>query len=65
MVAGIIPKAKQTYDGAFDGFSKAERQGAGAWQTLKGLYPDISEQLDALSKIESADYLDVLLPTLA
>ncbi|MFP6793789.1 MAG: hypothetical protein VB996_11065 [Pseudomonadales bacterium] len=58
---------KQTYYGAFDGFSKAERQGAGAWQTLKGLYPDSSEQLDALSEIEigSADYLDVLLPTLA
>jgi len=58
LVSGIIPKAKETYYAAFDGFtpveqmyiqSKAERQGAGAWQTLKGLYPDRSEQLDELS----------------
>ena len=76
LVAGIIPKATDTYYAAFDGFtpieqmyiqSKAERQGAGAWQTLKGLYPDKGEQLDELSEIEigSADYLDALLPTLA
>lgn len=76
LVAGIIPKATDTYYAAFDGFtpieqmyiqSKAERQGAGAWQTLKGLYPDKGEQLDELSEIEigSADYLDALLPALA
>ena len=76
LVAGIIPKATNTYYAAFDGFtpieqmyiqSKAERQGAGAWQTLKGLYTDKGEQLDELSEIESgsADYLDALLPTLA
>jgi hypothetical protein len=46
--------------------SKAEQQGAGAWQTLKGLYPDRSKELDALSEIQigNADYLDVLLPVL-
>ena len=76
LVAGIIPRAKKTYYSAFENFtpveqmyiqSKAERQGANAWQTLKALYPDKTEQLDALSAIElaSADYLDVLLPTLA
>ena len=76
LVAGIIPKAKETYYKAFEGFtpveqmyiqSKAERQGAGAWQILKDVYPDRSEELDEVSAIEiaSADYLDVLLPTLA
>lgn len=76
LVASIIPRAKDTYYKAFEGFtpieqmyiqSKAERQGAGAWQVLKDVYPDKSEELDAVSAIEiaSADYLDVLLPTLA
>jgi hypothetical protein len=75
LVAGIIPNAKKTYYAAFENFtpveqmyiqSKAERQGANAWQTLKAIYPEQADELDALSAIElaTADYLDVLLPTL-
>ena len=46
--------------------ANAERQGAEAWQTLKALYPDQAEALDALSVLElsSAEYLDDLLPSL-
>ena len=76
LVAGIIPKAKQTYYSAFEGFTpkqqmtiqaNAERQGANAWQTLKAAHPDRGDEFDALSAIElgSADYLDALLPQLA
>ena len=75
LVMGIIPKAKATYYSAFEGFTpaeqmtiqaNAERQGANAWQTLKGLYPEHANELDALSELEisSAEYLDQLLPTL-
>ena len=75
LVARIIPEAKETYYSAFDSFTPiqqmtiqagAERQGAGAWQNLKTLYPDRADEFDALSKIElgSADYLNTLLPTL-
>ena len=39
--------------------SNAERQGAGAWQNLKAVYPERSVEFDELSAIEvgSADYL--------
>ena len=76
LVASIIPEARATYYAAFEAYTpvqqmtiqaNAERQGAGAWQTLKAVYPERSDELDQLSKIElaSADYLDQLLPTLA
>ena len=44
----------------------AERQGADAWQGLKAGYPDLADDLDALSAIErkSADYLDGILAKL-
>ena len=46
--------------------ANAERQGANAWQNLKAAYPEQGLALDALSAIEleSADYLDALLPGL-
>lgn len=76
LVASIIPRAKETYYSAFEPYtpieqmyiqSKAERQGANAWQNLKAAFPDKSDELDQLSEIEigSADYLDELLPGLA
>ena len=69
LVMEIIPKARATYYSAFEPYTpveqmtiqaNAERQGANAWQTLKGAYPERAAELDALSKIEleSADYLD-------
>ena len=75
LVASIIPEAKATYYAAFEPYkpaeqvyiqSKAERQGANAWQTLKEAYPEKGEALDALSELElkSADYLDEILPHL-
>ncbi|MBT4161343.1 MAG: hypothetical protein HOC70_07670 [Gammaproteobacteria bacterium] len=75
LVGEIIPKAKATYYSAFEPYTpveqmfiqaNAERQGAEAWQTLKALYPDQEEALDALSVLElsSAEYLDDLLPSL-
>ncbi len=75
LVESIIPAAKATYYSAFEPYTaieqmtiqaNAERQGAGAWQNLKALYPDQGEALDALSAIElaSADYLDALLAEL-
>ena len=75
LVAGIIPGAKATYYAAFEPYTpaeqmtiqaNAERQGANAWQNLKAAYPEQAAALDALSQIEveSADYLDALLPTL-
>lgn len=75
LVASIIPEAKATYYAAFEPYkpaeqvyiqSKAERQGANAWQTLKETYPEKGEALDALSELESesADYLDKILPEL-
>lgn len=75
LVGTIIPKAKATYYAAFEPYTpveqmtiqaNAERQGANAWQNLKAAYPQHAEQLDELSRIEleSADYLDTLLPTL-
>ncbi len=76
LVAEIIPKAKATYYSAFEPYTpaeqmmiqaNAERQGANAWQNLKAAYPEHGAAMDELSAIEtsSADYLDVLLPTLA
>lgn len=76
LVLDVIPKAKATYYAVFEPYTpveqmliqaNAERQGANAWQTMKALYPDQSDALDELSKIEigSADYLDELLPTLS
>ncbi len=76
LVAGIIPNAKATYYTAFENYTpveqmtiqaNAERQGAGAWQTLKALYPERADEMDELSAIEisSAEYLDELLPTLS
>ena len=46
--------------------SKAERQGATAWQRLKDVYPEKGGALDALSalELESAEYLDGILPDL-
>ena len=75
LVATLIPEAKATYYAAFEPYkpaeqvyiqSKAERQGANAWQTLKEAYPEKGEALDALSELElkSADYLDEILPHL-
>ena len=75
LVDGIIPNAKATYYGAFEPYTaveqmtiqaNAERQGANAWQNLKAAYPDMGQALDALSSIEleSADYLDDVLPGL-
>jgi hypothetical protein len=41
----------------------AERQGSGAWQGMKGAYPDKAAELDELSstELESADYLKSVL----
>ena len=75
LVATIIPDAKATYYAAFEPYkpaeqvyiqSKAERQGANAWQTLKEAYPEKSAELDALSALESqsADYLDGIMQDL-
>ena len=75
LVATLIPEAKATYYAAFEPYkpaeqvyiqSKAERQGANAWQTLKEAYPEKGEALDALSELElkSANYLDEILPHL-
>ena len=75
LVATLIPEAKATYYAAFEPYkpaeqvyiqSKAERQGANAWQTLKEAYPEKGEALDALSEheLKSADYLDEILPHL-
>jgi hypothetical protein len=72
IVDGIIPAAKDTYYEVFMGYTaieqmtiqaNAERQGAGAWQSLKPAYPELEEKLDELSNIEllSADYLDGIL----
>lgn len=69
LVGEIIPRAKATYYSAFEPYTpveqmtiqaNAERQGANAWQTLKGAYPEKADELDQLSQIElsSADYLD-------
>jgi hypothetical protein len=75
LVNSIIPSAKATYYAAFEPYTpveqmtiqaNAERQGANAWQNLKAAYPEQGQALDALSAIEleSADYLDALLPGL-
>lgn len=75
LVATIIPDAKATYYAAFEPYhpaeqvyiqSKAERQGAGAWQSLKEAYPEKGDALNALSalELESAEYLDGILPEL-
>lgn len=75
LVTAQLPAAKATYYQVFEGLSpvqqmtiqaNAERQGAGAWQSLKVSYPDLSAALDQLSGIElaNADYLDSLLATL-
>ena len=75
LVLSIIPAAKATYYAAFEPYgpvhqmtiqSNAERQGAGAWQNLKAVYPERSAEFDELSAIEvgSADYLDTILPLL-
>ena len=75
LIATIIPNAKATYYAAFEPYkpaeqvyiqSKAERQGANAWQTLKEAYPEKAEALDALSTLElqSADYLDGIMQDL-
>ena len=74
LVDSIIPAAKDTYYEVFMGYTaieqmtiqaNAERQGAGAWQSMKDTYPDLAEKLDELSSIElrSADYLDEILNT--
>ncbi len=76
LVLDTIPKAKDVYYQAFDGYTpieqmtiqaNAERQGANAWQGLKQAYPHLATEMDELSAIElgSADYLDALLPTLS
>ncbi len=76
LVLETIPKAKALYYRAFEGYTpveqmtiqaNAERQGANAWQGLKQAYPELSAEMDQLSTIEleSADYLDALLPGLA
>jgi hypothetical protein len=75
-VFGMIGPAKAAYYAVFDGYTpleqmtiqaSAERQGAGAWQSLKDVHPAEAEALDELSGIEaeSADYLDNLLSSLA
>ncbi len=75
LVKSIIPEAKATYYSVFESYTPvqqmtiqadAERQGAGAWQSLKALHPGRADELDALSEIElsSAEYLNALLPTL-
>ena len=72
LVAEIVPRAKDVYYAAFDGFSvreqlfiqaAAERQGAEAWQRLKAAHPEHAAALDALSELErgSADVVDALL----
>ncbi len=74
-VLAMIGEARDAYYAAFDGYgpveqmtiqANAERQGAGAWQSLKNTYPDHSDALDALSQLEStsADYLDKTLKLL-
>jgi hypothetical protein len=74
-VEAMIGPAKDTYYKAFEGYTPveqmtlqaaAERQGSGAWETLAVAYPHHAEALRELSAIEiqSADYLDELLPTL-
>ncbi len=75
LIAKIIPNAKAAYYAAFEPYhpaeqvyiqSKAERQGAGAWQRLKETYPEKADALDALSalELESADYLDGIMKDL-
>lgn len=75
LVLTVIPAARQTYYTVFEGLpavqqmtiqANAERQGANAWQGLLEVYPEHADALNALSEIElqSADYLDELLPTL-
>ena len=75
LVATVTPKAKAVYYAAFEPYTpveqmtiqaNAERQGASAWQILKTMYPQHAEALDQLSAIEidSAEYLDALLPSL-
>ena len=72
LVVGMLPAARDAYYAAFDGYTAieqmtiqadAEKQGAGAWQTLKAAYPDKAEEMDALSAIEleSGACLDRLL----
>ena len=69
------PNAKAAYYAAFEPYhpaeqvyiqSKAERQGASAWQRLKETYPEKADALDALSalELESADYLDGIMKDL-
>ncbi len=75
LVMATIPAAKATYYEVFEGLTpieqmtiqaNAERQGANAWQNLIDAYPEHTDALNALSatEVESADYLDQLLPTL-
>lgn len=72
LVATRIAAARDTYYEVFDGLdpweqmtiqANAERQGAGAWQNLKAMHPQLATQMDELSSIEvqSADYLDGIL----
>lgn len=71
-VEGLMVLAKEAYFGVFENLSvieqmtiqaAAERQGARAWPGFIADYPDITEELQALSAIElvSADYLDKIL----
>jgi hypothetical protein len=72
LVSELIPAAKDTYYAVFAGHSPieqmtiqadAEKQGANAWQGLKEAYPELADEMDALSAIElkSAEYLDGIL----
>lgn len=74
-VEAMIGPATDAYYAVFEGLTPtqqmavqagAERQGSGAWQSLAAVHPEHAAALAELSalEIESADYLDELLPTL-
>ncbi len=70
-VGEVVPAAKDAYYNVFAGYTSveqmtiqanAERQGAGAWQALKEIHPEMATQLDELSdtEVKSAEYLESL-----
>lgn len=71
-VDSMLPAARDAYYAAFDGYTPfeqmtiqadAEKQGAGAWQTLKQAHPERATDLDRLTalELESAAFLDDLI----